>query len=117
MMVNDVLAHFGIPGMKWGRRKARGSTVKSRVVRKPPSPGELPVKKSKLRTGDMSDDDLRKAIGRIQMEKQYAQLTAKEKSVGRKLAEEVLLGAGKQVATTYAAKYMGQGVEALLKKK
>lgn len=117
MMVDDVLSHFGIPGMRWGRRKARAAAVAPRPAQRPHVPDELPVKRTKIRTSDMSDVDLRNAISRIQMEKQYAQLTAKEKTLGRKLAEEVLLGAGKQVATQYATKYLGEGVEALLKKK
>lgn len=117
MTANDVLVHFGIPGMRWGRRKAKpGTTRKPRVVKKSTTVDDAPIKK-RVRVSDISDDDLRKAIARIQMEKQYAQLTAKEKSMGRKIVEEVLVGAGKQVATQYAAKYMGQGVEALLKKK
>lgn len=117
MMVDDVLTHFGIPGMRWGRRKARSAAPKKPPVRKPPTPDELPVPKKKIRTNDLSDADLRTAIARIQMEKQYAQLTAKKKSVGRKVVEEVLLNAGKQVATTYVAKYMDKGVASLLTKK
>lgn len=116
MTANDVLIHFGIPGMRWGRRKAKNTTSKPRVVKKSSTVDDVPIKK-RMRVSDVSDDDLRKAIARIQMEKQYAQLTAKEKGMGRKVVEEVLLTAGKQVATTYVAKYMGQGVEAMLKKK
>lgn len=126
MKGSDVLEHFGIKGMRWGKRKSRPTgpgtghhrASPPKVVRKPDEDdSQEKPKKPPTRPHEMDDTQLRAAINRIQMEKQYAQLTAKEKSIGRKFAEEVLIGAGKQVATQYAAKYMGQGVEALLKKK
>jgi hypothetical protein len=129
MIEKDFLEHWGIKGMKWGRRKARATGPGT--GHRPKAPIKAPIKvqkrdddhdaekpkKSPTKPHEMDDVQLRNAINRIQMEKQYAQLTAREKSLGRKFAEDVLLGAGKQVATQYAAKYMGQGVEALLKKK
>lgn len=63
----------------------------------------------------MTDDELRKAINRIEMERKYATLTAKQKSKGRKLVEDIVGSAGKQVATKYTAKAMEKFVEKMLK--
>ena len=56
----DELYHYGKLGMKWGHRK--NTSVKNQ---KPHS----------RRVEDLSDDELRRTINRIQMEKQYTQLT------------------------------------------
>ena len=45
------------------------------------------------------------------MEKQYAQLTARETSSGKKFVKDVLTNAAKQTATQYAARYMAKGVD------
>lgn len=63
----------------------------------------------------MSDAELRAAINRIEMERKYASLTAKQKSAGRKFAEDVLANAAKQTATKYTAQAMTNLVEKLLK--
>lgn len=59
----------------------------------------------------LSDKELRARINRLQMEKQYAQLTAKETSGGKKFVKNVLTNAAKQTATQYAARYMAKGVD------
>lgn len=46
----------------------------------------------------MSDDELRKKINRIQMERQYAMLTSSERSSGKEKALEVLETTGSVVA-------------------
>lgn len=59
----------------------------------------------------LSDAELRQRINRLQMEKQYAQLTARETSSGKKFVKDVLTNAAKQTATQYAARYMAKGVD------
>lgn len=96
------LYHYGIPGMKWGVRKGKGT---------PRAKGRSkadPVKK-------LSDAELKKRIGRMQMEKQYKQLTAKEKSKGRKLAEDIIKEVAKETAKSYARKYATKAVESAIK--
>lgn len=104
MIVNgDILAQFGVRGMKWGVRKptTRGSTPPSK--RAPKEGGE---KRQSLDMHSMSDTELRNAINRIKMQKEYAQLTApppKEKGRGRQLVENIVFSsaeaAGKKVLT------------------
>lgn len=68
-------------------------------------------------TRKMSDEELRKRINRIQMERQYTQLTAKDKSSGRKMVEDILVNSAKQTATNYVSKTMSKGIDEILKKK
>lgn len=107
MYVNNELQHHGIKGMKWG-------------IRRTPAQLGHPTKKSSTsqrreEMKRMSDTELRNRINRIQMEKQYMQLTAPDINPGKKFVKDVLVNAAKQTATSYVSKYMGKGVDALMK--
>lgn len=65
-------------------------------------------------TKNMSDAELRQKINRIQMERQYSQLSKKDISAGQKFVSDVFTNAAKQTATNYASKYMTKGVDALI---
>ena len=99
---DDVLAHYGILGMKWGKRKARkGGSVKK-------SKKSDPVKK-------MSDDELRRRLNRMRMEQEYKNLSKVNVTNGKKKAQAVLRELGKvtvkavAVAGVYGgAKYLGE---------
>lgn len=106
------LMHYGVLGMKWGVRRRR-STIKKSSNKTNSDPKESKVKKKKS-VSELSDTELRQAINRIQMEKQLAQLTAKEKSAGAKFVTDVLTNAAKQTATSYTAKYMAKGMDVLI---
>ena len=106
------LAHVGVLGMKWGVRRASGSSSI-----KPSNTNKSTGKQKKKRLEDMSDDELRTAISRIQMEKQYKSLTAKQTSIGKKFASEVLYSAGKEVAKTYTTQIMTKKLDSMLSKK
>lgn len=110
---NQELCHYGVLGMKWGVRRRR-STIKKSSNKTNSDPKESKVKKKKS-VSELSDTELRQAINRIQMEKQLAQLTAKEKSAGAKFVTDVLSGAAKKTATDYTAKYMAKGMDAMIK--
>ena len=65
-----------------------------------------------------SDRELRERINRLQMERQYEQLTAtpKQTNAGAKFVKDILINAGKQTLTNYTAKYMAKGVDKLIEK-
>ena len=70
-IVDDVLEHHGIEGQKWG------------IKHGPPYPLDRKTSKAIKKSGkvtvnvkDLSDDDLRRIINRLQMEKQLKELTA-----------------------------------------
>lgn len=120
----DRLMHYGVKGMKWGVRKARptssekrrGKTNAQRIYesigrkKKPSTTSAKPVKR---RISDMSDEELRSAINRMQMERTYAQLTAEEVSKGRKFVKEVLYNSAKSVARDLTKEAMKKAVKKL----
>lgn len=124
----DALMHYGVKGMKWGVRKARPTSGKKRgktnaqriyesVTRKKESPKaatKTSSKPAKRRISDMSDEELRRAINRMQMERTYAQLTAKEVSKGRKFVNEVLYNSAKNTATKITTEAMQKLVKKML---
>jgi YidC/Oxa1 family membrane protein insertase len=50
------------------------------------------------------------------MERQYKQLTTREKSIGEKAVTEVLVNVSKSVATKYATQYAIKGIDKLIAK-
>lgn len=127
--MSDTIAHYGVKGMKWGVRKQRptssgkrkGKTNARRIyekisgkkdAQKKPKTTSSPRKK---RASEMSDEELRSVINRMQMERTYAQLTSKEVSKGRKFVNDVLYNSAKATATTYTTKAMTKAIEKLLK--
>lgn len=122
--VESKLMHYGVPGMKWGVRKARptssgkrrGKTNAQRIYesvtgKKNPKPvTKTSSKPAKRRISDMSDEELRTAINRMQMERTYAQLTSKEVSKGRKFVNEVLYNSAKSVATDITKEAMKKAI-------
>lgn len=128
----DFIAQFGIMGMKWGRRRARGSDGrvdksdageidKSKVAgarseTKGKSDSKADGKLTRPNIKSMTNEELQATIKRLQLEQQLVQLTAPKKSTAAKFIQDVLLTAGKQQATAYASQFMNKGIEAGLKK-
>ena len=109
------LIHHGILGMKWGVRR-NGSTISSSKSVRKVSTGKTSSKKENQQSAvkKMSDAELRQKINRMQMEKQYNQLTKTEISTGKKFVSDILTNAAKQTATNYVSKYMTKGIDTLI---
>ena len=114
-MEYNELRHWGIKGMKWGVRRyqnADGTYTSAGKKRRREEPHEDYTKAhSKKSVQSMSDAELRARNNRLQMEKQYADLTTKKSSAGKKFVTGVLVAAATSVATAYATKYMKKGAE------
>lgn len=102
----EVLAHYGVPGMKWGRRKSDGTSAAVSSTKKASS--------AKEDVSKLSDAELRQRINRIQMEKQYKQLTAAEVNPGKKVVTDLLATTAKGLAVSYAQQYARKGIDQLI---
>ncbi len=95
----DFLAHFGIPGMKWGRRRGSdgnysSSGKKAKGERSADSKEASEIQKKTVQA--MSNDELKKVNARLQLEKQYADLNPAVISRGQKFAKNSV-GYGKTI--------------------
>jgi hypothetical protein len=74
------------------------------------------VSLKKKKPSQMTNAELKTLNERLQLEKQYKDLTRSETTAGKKFVADILSNAAKQTASTYVAKYMGKGVEKIIKK-
>lgn len=93
------LKHHGVKGMRWGIRRFRRSSPRPHFLRKKQR-SEENVKMRVTRKkhySEMSDSELRDTINRMNLERQYRDLTNSEKSRGRKYVEDIVYEVGKEL--------------------
>ena len=101
-MNENMFAHYGIRGMKWGVRRYQnkdGSLTPAGRKRysddgqtKTPSKTSTTKKSSssKKSVSEMSDDELNRAVRRLQLEQQYRNLNPQKVSAGKRFADKVM---------------------------
>lgn len=99
----DFIEHYGTRGMKWG-------------IRKKSSSGKGGKAKKGKKVSDMSDEELKKKVGRLNMEKQYSSLTKNKRDQtivrkGAKVAGEILGKSAKKSLTSFSTKQMTAALE------
>lgn len=72
----DSLKHYGVLGMKWGSHKSRA---------------KMTTAKPKLKSvSEMSDEELRSKINRLEMEKRYKDLQPKQVKKGKLVVNRIM---------------------------
>ena len=94
------LQHYGVLGMKWGRRKARSNVSSNK---KPKSTKNTTTSKPKPKPPQrqLSDAELRAAVNRLRLEREYAELTYRASS--RAKVESVVKTIGTVATLTTSA--------------
>lgn len=110
-MDNNELQHHGILGMKWGVRRSKAQLARAKggsSAKKTTQPAgkDEPEKKTTTKSSSesLTNKELKERVERIKLERELAQLTAKQKSAGRKFVEDVITNAGKAALTAFATK-------------
>lgn len=128
-MGENVLAHYGIRGMKWGVRRYQnkdGSLTAAGKKRYSGDGGNAGTTKSttssssgRKKVSEMTDDELNSAVRRLQLEQQYRQLNPEKVSAGQKfvnkVAKDVIIPAATTVARNAVQKVMQDAVSKALK--
>ena len=117
---SDILQHYGIKGMKWGIRRteeqlarARGSLASSKsnlTSRVDKALGRSSAeraernRRAKVRKNvrTTSDEDLRKEVNRLELEKKYKSLSDEDLKPGRSMVKKFLKSTGGRVITSAA---------------
>ena len=132
-MEENYLSHYGVKGMKWGIRRTEAQLARARGGSRFPlfgkkkksakpsakkaSSSDSKPKKDSIK--DLSDDELRKRISRLEMEKKYKDLSSSSEQAksnkGRAFVSRVLEKAGEDIAVQIAREGMARAVNKIFK--
>lgn len=119
----DFIEHFGVRGMRWGVRRSSGGVEKGKKESSKKGDGDKPkVVVGKTKTagktaGGMSDAQLKKVNNRLQMEKQYKDLTRQppsKKAAVTKFFADIAVNVARTQITAVANDMASQQVGKLL---
>lgn len=134
-LIQNTLAHYGVKGMKWGRRRSRSelasesktSSTGKAVVKTSGGSGhpahadavvarlaEQKLKKSGVNA--LSNKELQDLQNRLNLERNVKNLTSESNS-GEEFVKRLLINTGKQQVQRLANQAASQQVDAVLKKK
>lgn len=85
MEYESYLAHHGVPGMRWGYRKDKYKNAAGKLagLHQNRKKSESSTWKSK-EAGNLTDEELRRRLTRLQQEKQYKEMTASRATRAKK---------------------------------
>lgn len=115
------LYHHGIMGMKWGVRRTPeqlGHRVSRRTSRTKSRDSEKSSEARRKHIRDLSDDELKARIQRLEMEKKYRDLLKSENEAkstrGKNFVLHVLEASGKNIATQATTYAMGSMINKMV---
>ena len=100
----DILMHYGIKGMKWGIRRTEAQLQRARgKLESDANRSEIKRRKATYKNRrTISDDDLRKEVSRLELEKKYKNLVDEDVRPGRTAVQKFLKSTGGRVLTSAA---------------
>lgn len=119
-MNDNQLLHYGVLGMKWGIRRTPAQLARARGERPSQSDSKSSTTKSsssKKRSSEMSEDELRSKIQRLELEKRYKDLLSAtapppKSTRGKDFVMRVLEKSGENILTQLTTDVMGKAVNA-----
>lgn len=112
--ISNELKHHGIKGMKWGVRRTpeqlghKKQSEKEKIIKD--------RKKAFRNTLTLSDDELRKRINRMKLEKEFKDLSKAEISKGMSYTNKLLKTVGDRVVPTIVSGATLYAIQVLLTK-
>ena len=121
---DDFLAHYGVKGMKWGKRRAARAEKKAQEKYERSSEDarqaeEARTKMKKASIDSLSNKELQSLVQRMNLEQQFSTLQdkTKTKSAGRKFAEDITRELAKETIKSAVKNTVGVEVQGAMEKK
>lgn len=123
-MEKNELTHYGVLGMKWGVRRteaqlarARGSSrfpnknTESKNTNTKKSSNTSDSKPKEKSVSEMSDEELRKKLNRIQMEEQYAAAVARRNPKKESRVNKIITDVGERAIKDVANRAVNEAIK------
>ena len=119
--MENSLQHHGVKGQKWGVRRTPEQLGRRKLTRKKNrflSGKQKSESNSKKNVKDMTDDEIRTKINRLELEKRYKDLLKAENqsrnSRGKAFVTDILEKSGKNIGTQLTTYTLGTAVNRML---
>lgn len=109
--VDEFIEHYGIKGMRWGKRRTKDISVAERGSKRE----GRQTKEAKPNAKDLSDEQLRAAVNRMNLEKQYNTLIGNSNKTPARVVTDFIVRTGatavKGAVTALATKQVSNALQ------